>query len=81
MPSREVLLGALVENTIEEAMFTLESGYGYVKDEITNTAAASKLSFEARLNENPRSEDTHDGSRSGFQQGERYLYGSVCTEA
>jgi hypothetical protein len=50
VPSREVLLGALVENTIEEAMFTLESRYGYVKDEITNTAAASKLSFEARLN-------------------------------
>jgi hypothetical protein len=50
VPSREVLLGALVENTIEESMFTLESRYGYVKDEITNTAAASKLSFEVRLN-------------------------------
>ena len=48
-PSREVLLGSLLEKTIVDAMFTLDSRYKYVKDEITNTAAAAKLSFEARL--------------------------------
>ena len=50
VPTREVLLGALMESTIEDAVFTLESRYEYVKDKITNTAAAAKLSFEARLN-------------------------------
>ena len=48
-PTRDVLLGALDEVTIEEAILTLQSRYEYVRDEITGTTAATKLPFEARL--------------------------------
>ena len=51
VPSRDVLLGALDEVTIEEAILTLQSRYEYVRDEITGTTAATKLPFEARLRE------------------------------
>ena len=49
VPTRKVLLGALIKSTVEDAVFTLESRYEYVKDEITNTAVAGKIPFEARL--------------------------------
>jgi hypothetical protein len=49
VPSRDVLLGALDEVTIEEAILTLQSRYEYVRDEITGTTAATKLPFEVRL--------------------------------
>jgi hypothetical protein len=45
-PTRDVLLGALDEVTIEEAILTLQSRYEYVRDEITGTTAATKLPFE-----------------------------------
>jgi hypothetical protein len=49
VPLRDVLLGALDEVTIEEAILTLQSRYEYVRDEITGTTAATKLPFEALL--------------------------------
>jgi uncharacterized small protein (DUF1192 family) len=49
VPLRDVLLGALNEVTIEEAILALQSRYEYVRDEISGTQAASKLPFAARL--------------------------------
>ena len=48
VPLRDVLLGALNEVTIEEAILALRSRNEYVKDEITGTQAATKLPFAAR---------------------------------
>ena len=49
VPLRDVLLGALNEVTIEEAILALQSRYEYVKDEISGTQAATKLPFAAQL--------------------------------
>ena len=49
VPLRDVLLGALNEVTIEEAILALRSRNEYVKDEITGTQAATKLPFAARM--------------------------------
>jgi hypothetical protein len=49
VPLRDVLLGALNEVTIEEAILALQSRYEYVRDEISGTQAATKLPFAARL--------------------------------
>jgi hypothetical protein len=50
VPLRDVLLGALNEVTIEDAILALQSRYEYVRDEISGTQAATKLPFAARLN-------------------------------
>jgi hypothetical protein len=49
VPLRDVLLGALNEVTIEEAILALQSRYEYVRDEISGTQAATKLPFAAQL--------------------------------
>lgn len=49
VPLRDVLLGALNEVAIEEAILALQSRYEYVKDEISGTQAATKLPFAVRL--------------------------------
>ena len=44
VPLRDVLLGALDEVTIEEAILTLQSRYEYVRDEISGTQPQNFLS-------------------------------------